>query len=361
MGPAPNKEKEIRTTSDNLSVKKVFRKSIIKKGILYFVLLSLSSFTLLFIYTNTGKTLEVITNLHIEFILLAIGMSILDMWLGGWRNHIFARVLKPGIKQEVCQRANVANVFMGAVTPSQSGGGAAQLYILYRSGINLTQGLTISLINWFSTLLFFPLSAGIALYFIKDQFSSNTIYYLLQSGFSLFGTLFFIIVIAFWKPLWVGKLVLFLSEKMGIIHKKWQKKWHNWGKAAYQAIQVYQQNCEVLLQENPWLLPYSFLITLLLYFNKFCLAYVLVLGLGVAAPFWIVIAIQVIIMFILYFAPSPGASGIAEISIAALMSHILAEHLLPFFTVLHRLFLLFIPAIIGAFVVLNELRVHAKE
>ena len=67
------------------------------------------------------------------------------------------------------------------------------------------------------------------------------------------------------------------------------------------------------------------------------------------------------LQFVLYFAPSPGGSGIAEFSIAVLMASILAADLIPVFTLLHRIFLLFLPAVIGSFVVLRELKKHAAE
>ena len=342
-------------------IKKTFSVKTIRKGVLYFILFSLLSFSILFFYNNTAKAADVIKNLQPSYILLAISMSFIDMWLGGWRNHIFARVLKPEIAQKVCFKANLANIFMGAVTPSQSGGGAAQLYVWYRSEINLTNGFTISLINWFSTLFFFPTAAFFALYFMEDQFSENILSFLLKSGFSIFGTLLAVILIAFWKPIWIGKGARTLANWIGQLNSNWKEKLNKWGQKTYEAIQEYQNNCKLLLTKHFWLLPYSFIMTLILYFNKFCLAYVLLLGLGVTAPFWTVIATQVILMFVLYFAPSPGASGIAEFSIAALMSGILAEAFIPIFTLLHRTFLLFIPALLGALVVLSELRKHAEE
>lgn len=355
------KSNQKELAAQNPDVNKTFNIPTIKKGILYFILISLLSFTILFFYTNTLKAVDVIKRIQPVFILLAIAMSFVDMWLGGWRNHIFAKILKPGIAQSVCFKANIANIFMGAVTPSQSGGGAAQLYVWYRSGINLTNGFTISLINWFSTLLFFPVATFIALYFIKDQFSESILSYLLKSGFSIFGTLLLVVIIAFWKPILIGKFVKLLAKWLGKINHNWKEQLTKWGDKTYEAIQSYQTSVKTLLIKYPWLFPYSFIMTIILYFNKFCLAYVLVLGIGGDAPFGIVIATQVILMFVLYFAPSPGASGIAEFSIAALMSGIISEGLLPIFTLLHRVFLLFIPAFFGAFVVLSELKKHANE
>jgi uncharacterized membrane protein YbhN (UPF0104 family) len=49
----------------------------------------------------------------------------------------------------------------------------------------------------------------------------------------------------------------------------------------------------------------------------------------------------------IYFAPTPGGSGFAEMSIAVLFEKIVSSAILPLFTLLQRSFLLFFPAIIG--------------
>ena len=352
---------EISNQVEKPSIKKAFSLKTIRKGIIYFILLSLTSFTVLFFYNNTTDVLQVLKNLSPMYLLLALGMGGLDLWIGGYRNHIFASRYQPGISKWVCFKANLANIFLGAVTPSQSGGGPAQIYIWYRAGITLTQAFTISLVNWFSTLLFFPLSALLAIYFIEDEFSGDLFPFLLKSGFSIFSTVFLVVVIAFWKPIWIGKGAKILARFLGNLSAKWKTKLNGWGDKTYEAVQGYQVSCTEMLLQNPWLWPSSYLLTVILYFNKFCLAYVLVLGMGATADFWTVIAIQVVLQFVLYFAPSPGGSGIAEFGIAVLMAGVLTANLIPVFTLLHRIFLLFLPAVIGSFVVLRELKKHAME
>ena len=68
------------------------------------------------------------------------------------------------------------------------------------------------------------------------------------------------------------------------------------------------------------------------------------------------IAILALLRFILYFAPTPGGSGIGEISIGVLMSPIMPLYLLLIYTVLYRALHLFLPAVFGAWVLLAELR-----
>ncbi len=70
---------------------------------------------------------------------------------------------------------------------------------------------------------------------------------------------------------------------------------------------------------------------------------------------------QTLILFVLYFAPTPGGGGIAEFSIAALMSLVMPSYLLTVFTVLYRFFILYVPVTLGSFVLMSELRSEVKN
>jgi hypothetical protein len=100
----------------------------------------------------------------------------------------------------------------------------------------------------------------------------------------------------------------------------------------------------------------SLLITMILYFNKYLLAYVLILGFGGEADFMTVIASIAVCYLLLYFSPSPGGSGIAEVSLAAMLGTFVSSEVANSVTLLHRSFLIFIPSILGALVILDEMR-----
>jgi len=89
--------------------------------------------------------------------------------------------------------------------------------------------------------------------------------------------------------------------------------------------------------------------------------YVILLGLGIHSQLLEVISIQILIQFMIYFAPSPGGSGFAEASIAVLFSRIIPSAILPVFTLLQRSFLLFFPALIGAYLVISLLKTHTLK
>jgi glycosyltransferase 2 family protein len=140
-----------------------------------------------------------------------------------------------------------------------------------------------------------------------------------------------------------------------------KQKLAKWSEASNRNIKRYQQTCRLLLKQNPWLFPLSLLITTALYLNKYLMQYVILLGLGIQADWLQVVSIQVLIQFMIYFAPSPGGSGFAEMSISVLFQKIAGTAVLPLFTLLQRSFLLFFPAVIGAVVVIRLLRKQTRE
>ena len=72
------------------------------------------------------------------------------------------------------------------------------------------------------------------------------------------------------------------------------------------------------------------LVSAVCFVSKFAVAYVIVRSLGMRASFMDVALLQMVIILINYFFPTPGASGAAELSSAALMSSIVSKGLIGF-------------------------------
>ncbi len=356
-----NKEQTPGNDSTRMLLEKTFRKKNLIKGTVYFIVFTVLGLAAIFFITNTPETLQALHHLKIRFFLIAIALSVLDMQLGAWRNHIFIRKIDSGISTWVSWRANVANIFMGAVTPSQSGGGPAQLFIYYRAGIPIAKSISVSIINFIATLAFFLVFAVFALNIVREQFSSGTIQYLIQYGFVAFIGLFVIIIIVIWKPEIIGRWIIKLSNLIMFRKDKWKSRSEKFHHRLVLELNRYKEQCKYFYRSKPELLFYSVVITCVLYINKFTLAYFLMRGLGVNGNIVVIMAIQILILFILYFSPSPGGSGIAELSIAALMAILMPKHILPLFTLLYRFFLLYLPAALGSVVVLTELNKQQKE
>jgi uncharacterized protein (TIRG00374 family) len=84
--------------------------------------------------------------------------------------------------------------------------------------------------------------------------------------------------------------------------------------------------------------------------NKLLAGYVALRAVGIEAHFVDVLLLQTLITFLLYFAPTPGASGIAEVLSAAVMSVYVPREVVPLYTLIWRLTLSYWTIGFGAWV-----------
>lgn len=342
------------TEMRGLSFENVFNRRRISKGLGYFAVLSITGMTILSIYTSTPQTLEAFGRFQLHFLLIAVGLAALDLLLGGWRGHIFMRAIKPGISPFLALRANLANELMAALTPTQSGGGPAWMFILYRGGIPIPVSLSISIITFISTLLWFALMAGISWVIIKDRFSQHAVTYFVKYSFLALSVIMVFMLVALAQPKGLFKLIHALAKALSRKRANWSERITTLSARLVSGIEQFHATVKYFLQRRPLLLLYCFALTALLYSTKFTLAYFILRGLGVEADYWSVIAIQAVLRLMLYFAPTPGGSGIAELGIAVLMAALMESYLLPVFTILYRFFQVYLPGGVGALVLMSE-------
>jgi uncharacterized protein (TIRG00374 family) len=96
-------------------------------------------------------------------------------------------------------------------------------------------------------------------------------------------------------------------------------------------------------------------LTLLIYVNKFLIGWVVLRGLGLEANVWHVLYLQIIPLLIFYFSPTPGSSGLAEVSTMAAMAPVLPRSYSAAYVLIWRFFTLLINMIVGAGVVMGYL------
>lgn len=331
----------------------VFNSVKIKKGLCLFILLTIAALTAIFLYTDSGDTLDAFKHLESRYFLLVLGLSFLDMALGALRNHIYFMVVAKEVTFWTSIRANLANIFMGAVTPSQSGGGPAQLYIYYNAGVSMGKAISVGVLNLLATIVFFVVSAGFSIFILSDSFSS-LMRSILFFCFVIFVIQLVIYFLAVWKPESALKIIRKLSMKLASILPRFEKRITGFTEKIVMELTAYKETCSVFLKKNIYIPVLALFLTFVLYINKFIMAYFIMVGLGASGDFLTVISIQALVLFISYYSLSPGASGIAEISIAALMASVISKDSLVIFAVLQRFFILYLPVIFGSIVVFKE-------
>ena len=340
----------------------VFDKKHILKGFRLFVLLSLLGFATIFFFTTTGESLKALQSFKAEFFLLALLLVLVDFSLGGLRIYVFftKQILKK-VSLFDCIKANLANIFVAAVTPSNTGGGPAQLFILNRRGVPLSGAVSVSLINFFSSMFFFFLTFMAVFFFTDGGIFPKGLAYLIRYSFLVFSAVSLLGVFLLIKPESLSfpfKIFSWIAKMIWKKDKEKQKRVSENFKDQVVQLRFYLHH---FFRKERLILFVSFLLTIMIYFNKYLIAYVILKGLGLEVNFMQVMYLQIIQFFILYFSPTPGASGIAEVSSVSLMSTIIPTGYLPVFAILWRFFVTYVGVTCGGWIMLKDLNQHFTE
>ncbi|HID11296.1 MAG TPA: flippase-like domain-containing protein [Candidatus Latescibacteria bacterium] len=334
----------------------------ISKGLKLFVLLSILGFAFVFYVTGSRRTISAFGSFRLEYIWLLLLLVLGDYVLGTFRIYIFARRINSGGSFRNCFRANLANIFMAAVTPFQTGGGIAQIYILNRSGVSVSGALSVSIVNFIATLgillaavIFLIKSTSKEITGVPFKFVVSLSSFLFYFAFGLF--LFFTI-----RPTVFTQVVARIGTWLRVVRRRGHTDGgrHELTRKLLELVDQYQRYMGYYWREAKGALILNLILTAVLYFNKCMVAYVVLLGMGVHAPVWRVVSVSLLIIFLLYFAPTPGASLVAETSASALMSVFVPSHMLMVFTFLWRSFGTYLGVALGGFILLKELASEVK-
>jgi uncharacterized protein (TIRG00374 family) len=328
----------------------------LKRGLLLLLLLSFGGIAVLVVAAGGAESLEAFRALSPAYILAGLVLVAADLFLGGFRNHIFIRKISPGTGYMLSFRANAANMFMGAVTPSQGLGGPAQIAVLKLGGIPLGAAVSVSVLNFIGTLLFFGAGVAVILVFLQGWIVSGTIRSILWACAGLFLAALLVLGMAIFKPSVMKKLFRLLLAVLKLVPWIDHRRIAGYEELFRKKVNEYHRWCLEFLFKRPGVVLLSVLFTGILYLNKFTISWLIARGLGLDVSFAAMLSALYLLTFISYFAPSPGAGGIAEVATGILLSPVVPGGFLPLFTLLNRMFILFIPAGVGFLTALGTMR-----
>lgn len=331
-----------------------------RQGLRFFILLSLLTFAVLFYLTGTRDTLRALDDFRISYFFIALFLVGCDFCLGGARIYIFTRKISRLPERcafTVSLKANLATLFMAAATPFATGGGLAQLYILHRAGVAVPAATAAGILNFVGTILFILVSGPIALGWLRSRYTGIGIHYVLSFSTVVFYVVTVLFLLCLFKPAWIASALTAGLRGLGRIRPKKRQTFERWSDAIRDFISTYRSCTSTFWKKEKPTLLLNFLLTSLLFGNKCLIAYVILRGMGLHPDFLHVFALQLLLLFIVYFSPTPGASGLAEAGTSVLMAGVLPEHMLPVFALLWRFFLTYFGVIIGGIILMRAIGV----
>jgi uncharacterized protein (TIRG00374 family) len=330
-------------------------------GGLTFIVLTVGIFWYQFSRIKAGYEPPRWSQLQWEYLLLMILCLPFDTLAAGVRIWVVGRVLQPGVCLWTCLKAEWANVGFSTLTPSQSGGGFGQIYILNRGGASVGTALSISLLSFLGTMMGL-LCIGL--------------YSLLFSSIDLIGPFFYgavltltlTIVLMILGVICPGLFRVAVARISRAFFKVWGRK-HSlkawWpphkprtehppelmGPLAAKLVDLvytYQDDIRRFVRCGKTSFVWVCLLSLAFLFSRSIMAFFCIRFLGIHAPtLGYVLELQMALIFLIYFAPTPGGSGLAEGVSLSIMAAIVPIGFAPYYNLLWRCSTLYLSAILG--------------
>ncbi len=327
----------------------------IRRGANIFTVISLLSLVGIFLFTRSHMTVEAFQGIDPVWLLAAVPLIAID-WIGsGYRIYIFGRVFYPRVRFKTCVKANLANYFLGAVTPAQMGGGPAQIYMLHAGGMSAVAATSSSVMSFVSTTLFLIVAAA-ATFVSKEAvpLPGSMLRGLFAVGILFFLAVAALTVIAIVSPGFYRELMRLIVRALSRVRGKDYLREGSWGGGMVAAVDRCHRQILFFLFRRTRVFVQAVIVTAAVFLSKFALAYCIVRALGAQASFLHVSLLQMAIILINYYFPTPGASGAAELSSAALMAPIVTRGLVAPYVILWRLLGMYLPVAVGGAAMLHE-------
>ena len=322
----------------------------IRLGAQLFIAFSLVAYFILFQRSSIGGSIHHLRAFDMRYFALAVGMVAFDGLLAGTRILLFARRVYPPITFGACWRSCMVHVFLAGVTPSQTGGAAAQVYVLYAEGMSALDSTVACFVGGFITTVIVLLT-GATMLMVQPQLIAPELRTLAQIAFGVYMLILVAILLTLTHPHRFKQVTEWLLTRVPRVRAALEKR--HFMERMYHTIDRYHDLMTGFFLRGKSVFVVGILLTALIYVNKFMIGWVVVRGLGLHANVGQVLFLQIIPLLIFYFSPTPGSSGLAEVSTMAAMSPVVPAGYQAAYVILWRFFTLIINMMIGAGVVMG--------
>jgi len=328
---------------------------LLRRGLELFAAISLVGFVILLFYGNNFKQfLGAMTSLHLVWFLAAVALASLDWFGGGLRIYVLARHVYHRQSLKGALLAGGMTTWAGYLTPAQAGSGPMMVYTLKRYGTPLPEAMVAALMSFVTTVVFFAVAGPVAVFFgagrslgqhgvIGDAVDLYDLFRLSLGAFVGVGLVTLGLILF---PGVARRLVAALAVRF---ERRGKASWVVRLRALEAGVDRAHQAVVRFASLKGWVaLAVAVVLSATAHANKLLAGFVVLRMLGIHAPFVDVLLLQTLISFLLYFAPTPGGSGLAELLSTLVMSIYLPKPLTPSYILLWRLTVSYLTVGVGS-------------
>ena len=305
------------------------------------------------------KISEPIKFTSINILWLFTSVIIFLIWWSS--DSLSLKVVANGLKIQIsffeAMKILFSSFFFGAITPFNSGMMPAEIFFLKTKGVGMSLSLSAVMMKaLINGILRGILAIILGLYLYKSLGSiigKVMLSILLMYGIIVFST--YIIIINQSKTsykirIYIVKIIDFIGNKLHFL-----KRITN---SISNSIINGPENMAPLLKNTSWL-PKAIIFALLVWISQIILPFFILKAININADFLNVFITQASFYLLQPYMPTPGGSGIAELSFGYLSSTIIG--ITPaLFTFLWRFFSFYLPTVIGTILIFPNIKKFEK-
>lgn len=325
----------------------------VARGTIFFVLCTFAGLFLSFLWGGTQDTKQVFREMQVEMLLGACLCMFVDWLFGALRFHVFIRKVHPEIRFRDSLRANLATLCVSCLTPFQTGG-IGHLYIYTRTGVPLSGAITSGIICFLSTITMLIFFAGGIAWLNPSFLPKGTIWVSLFSCL-MFGLTFTGFLLLLFKPDLVFRFFHWLCN---VVQRRFTRLTPILKRVTLKVevlVTEHKSFAIMFLRHHKGTCALSLLLTCGFLGARIVGSYIVVKALNGEATLWELSVVGLLLNFVVLFAPSPGASGIAEVVTLGLMENLILKELIPLYVLLTRFFAIYCAVVVGGIVISLQL------
>ena len=314
---------------------------LLRRGLELFAIISLLGVVGLLLYgDNLQAFVGALLGLKWGWFLVGLGLASMDWLGGGTRLWVVARHVHPGVHWRDMVICGGMSAWGAYLTPFQSGAGPMMMWTMRRAGVSLPEAMISTFMTFVATAKKTTVAGPLAIFLGAGRSLAQhgvvlgiTLYDLFRTSLLIFVLIGIVMAFAMFFPRLLRDFVHWLATRLHARSRRTAERIDRLREGIDRA-----HECMVAFGSPRGLLAivWAIILSAPSHANKLLAGYVAMRALGLPAHFVDILLVQTFISFLLYFAPTPGASGLAEVLSVAVMSIYVPRPLLPSYTLLWR-------------------------
>jgi uncharacterized protein (TIRG00374 family) len=334
---------------------------LLRRGLELFAIISLVGVVGLLLYgDNFDAFVGAMLGLKWGWFIVGLGLASMDWLGGGTRLWVVARHVHPGVRWRDMVVSGGMTAWGAYLTPFQSGAGPMMMWTMRRAGVSLPEAMISTFMTFVATVIFFAVAGPLAIVLGAGRSLAQhgvvlgiTLYDLFRTSLLIFVLIGVVMAFAMFFPRLLRDFVHWLATRLQARSQRAANRIEHLREGIDRA-----HECMAAFGSPSGLvaLVWAFILSAPSHANKLLAGYVAMRALGLPAHFVDILLVQTFISFLLYFAPTPGGSGLAEVLSVAVMSIYVPRALLPSYTLLWRFINSYATVIVGSLLFWRWLR-----